>query len=105
MTTRPYRELVGPLARLALGARPDITFATSSLARFGHDPGRVHWEAAKRVLRYFKGIEKRLKLGGKSPGIATFTDDDWESNCDDRRSIGAYIVKIGDGAVSWKSKK
>jgi hypothetical protein len=32
-------------------------------------------------------------------------DADWGSHRDDRRSIGAYIVKIGCGAVSWKSKK
>jgi hypothetical protein len=47
----------------------------------------------------------RLTLGGKSPEVATFTDADWGSSHDDRRSIGAYIINIGDGAVSWKSKK
>jgi len=77
MATRPYNELVGALACLALGTRLDIAFATSSLARFGHNPGRVHWEAAKRVLHYLKGITKRrLELEGKSPGIAAFTDAD-----------------------------
>jgi hypothetical protein len=106
MSTRPYRELVGALAWLALGTRPDIAFATSSLACFGHNPGRVHWEAAKCVLRYLKGTKMwRLKLGGKTPEIATFTDADWGSHRDDRHSVGAYLVKIGDGAVSWKSKQ
>jgi len=46
MDNRPYRELVGALSWLALGTRPDIAFAASSLARFGHNPGRAHWEAA-----------------------------------------------------------
>jgi len=106
MATRPYRELVGALAWLTLGTRPDIAFATSSLARFGHDCGRVHREAAKRVLRYFKRSKKRrLNLGGKSPEISVFPDAGWGSNRDDRHSIGAYIVKIGDGAVSWKYTK
>ena len=68
MATRPYRELVGALAWLALGTRPDIAFATSSLARLGHNPGRVHWEAAKQDLRYLKRTKKRrLNLGGTSP--------------------------------------
>jgi len=39
--------------------RQDIVFAASSLARFGYNPGRAHWEAAKRVLRYLKGTTKR----------------------------------------------
>ena len=42
MATRPYRELIGALVWLALGARPDIAFATSQLAHFSHYPGRVH---------------------------------------------------------------
>jgi len=74
---RPYRELVGALTWLALGAHPDIPFAPSSLARLEHNPGRVHWEAAKRVLRYLKGTKKRcFKLGGKYPEITAFTDAD-----------------------------
>ena len=96
---------MGVVAWLALRTLLDIVFATSSLTRFGHNPGRGHWEAATRVLRYLKGAKnRRLKLGGKSPGIAAFTDADWGSNRDDRRSIRAYIVNVGDGAVSWKSK-
>jgi len=51
MKTRPYRKLVGALAWFALGTRPDIAFAAASRARFGHNPGHTHWEAAKRVLR------------------------------------------------------
>ena len=67
MGTRSYRELVGALAWLALGTRPGIAFATSSLARCGHSLGHCHWEAAKRVLRYLKGTKTwRLKLGGKT---------------------------------------
>jgi len=59
MATWPYREPVGTLAWLSLGTRQDIAFAASSLARFGYNPGRAHWEAAKRVLRYLKGTTKR----------------------------------------------
>ena len=77
--------LVGALAWLGLGTRPDIAFAASSLARFGHNPGRTHWEAAKRVLRYLKGTKNwRLTLGGSASALAVYTD--------------AYLV-------SWKSKK
>jgi hypothetical protein len=30
---------------------------------------------------------------------------DWGSVCGDRRSVSAHVVKIGRGAVSWKSRK
>ena len=106
MANRLYRELVGALAWLALGTRPDIAFAASSFVRFGHNPGRAHWEAAKRVLRYPNGTNGwRLTLGGTTPQVAAFADADWDSHRDDRRSFGAYVIKVGDGVVSWKSKK
>ena len=60
---------------LALRTRPGIAFATSSLAHFGHNLGRVYWDAAKRVLRYLNGTRQwRLVLGGKSAEIAAFTE-------------------------------
>ena len=34
--------------------------------------------------------------------ISAFTDADWGSHRNYRRSIGAYVVKIGDGIVGWK---
>jgi len=106
MATQPYRSLVGCLSWLALGTRPDIAFATASLARFGNNLGRIHWEAAKHVLRYLKGTSGwHLKLGGGDSSISAYTDADWGSDLDDRRSISAYIIKVGCGAVSWKSKK
>ena len=105
MENRPYRELVGALAWLTLGTRPDIRFATSSLARFGHNPGRVHWDVAKRVVRHLNGTKQwLLTLRGKPPQIVVFTDADWGSHRDDRRSIGAYPIKIKDWVVSLESK-
>ena len=38
MANRPYREVARALAWLTLGTRLDIAFATSPLARFGHNP-------------------------------------------------------------------
>ena len=81
MATRPYRELVGALAWLALGTRPDIAFATSSLVCFSHNPGHAHWEATKHVLHYLKGTRGwRLTLGGKMVQITSYTDADWGSD-------------------------
>ena len=87
---KPYRELVGALSWLALGTRPDIAFAIASLARFGHNTGTLHWEAARGILRYLKDTKSwNHILGGEDQCIASYTDADWGFDQDDRRSIGA----------------
>ncbi|CAI7896435.1 unnamed protein product [Closterium sp. NIES-53] len=51
----PYPELVGCLMYLMTCTRPDLAYPLSLLARYvalGRHR-KVHWDAAKRVLRYF----------------------------------------------------
>lgn len=65
MARTPYRSLVGLLMYLAISTRPDISYAVQQLCKFLDSYGRVHWEAAKRVVRYLKGTRHlRLVLGG-----------------------------------------
>jgi hypothetical protein len=101
----PYRELVGALLYVMVATRPVFGFAVGVLCRFMANPGRAHWEAAKRVLRYLKGTSDRaLGLGGDLI-LRAYTDADYAGDQDDRKSTGAYVFTIGDGAVSWASKK
>lgn len=101
--TCPYRELIRALLWLTLSTQPDIAFAAGSLAHFGHNPSHIHWEAVKWVLCYPKMWH--LKLGGKTLQITTSTNADWGSHSNDHHLIGTYIIKVGIGAISWKSKK
>ena len=43
-------------------SRPDLSYAISVVSRFMANPGQVHWQALKWVLRYlngsFKGVLK-----------------------------------------------
>ena len=57
MVACPYRELVGALAWVPLSTHPDIAYTTSPLACYSHNPGQVHWEAAKHVLYYLRGTK------------------------------------------------
>ena len=45
-----YRQLM-----YLVNTRPDISFAVNSLSQFMVDPRRVHWTAAKHILRYIRG--------------------------------------------------
>lgn len=96
----PYREIIGGLLYLARMTRPDISYAVTLLARFMSNPGRIQWEAAKRLLRYVEGTKKMaLTYGMESSVLIGYTDNDWGSQ-DNRHSISRYA-----GAVAWSSKK
>ena len=105
----PYRELVGSLLWTSLICHPEITFAVTQLARFNSNPGKRHWEAAKRVLRYLKGVKDNgLELGGSARGatqVRVYSDASWAEEIDDRHSISGYVVQLGQSVVSWSSKK
>lgn len=51
----PYQSLIGSLMYLAVSTRPDIAYTVSAMSQYHRNPGKVHWSAAKRVLRCLKG--------------------------------------------------
>ena len=50
-----YPVLVGELIYMLL-TRHDIQFAVSRVCSHMHRNGDIHWQAAKRILRYLQGI-------------------------------------------------
>lgn len=66
----------------------------------------MHWQAMKRVLRYLNGTKSfgLLFQRGTDLSIFTYSDIDWVSNIDDRKSVAAYCVFFGNNLVSWSSK-
>ncbi|CAI7738028.1 unnamed protein product, partial [Closterium sp. NIES-53] len=70
----PYPELVGCLMYLMTCTRPDLAYPLSLLSRYVA-PGRhrkVHWDAAKRVLRYLCSTSGMgLVLGGQARVVLT----------------------------------
>ena len=102
----PYREAVGSLMYAAMGTRPDVTYAMTALSQFMQNPGRAHWDALKRVLRYLKGTrELWLVYGDNHDGLRGFSDADWGSSTEHRHSISGYVFTLDGGAVSWSLKK
>ena len=51
-----FRSLIGSL-RYLMNTRPDLTYSVSYLSRFMDKPNSEQLLAAKRILRYLKGIE------------------------------------------------
>ncbi|KAF7337422.1 Transcription factor [Mycena sanguinolenta] len=102
----PYRTVVGSLLWLANNTRPDIAYPVSILSQFLSNPGRVHWEAAKRVVRYLKGTEDaQLTLGGSHIGLVGYSDSSWGSEVLNWRSMSGYAFTLYGGTICWSAKK
>ncbi|KAE8189368.1 hypothetical protein A4X06_0g4907 [Tilletia controversa] len=105
---RIYQAVVGCLAYLAQGTRPDLAFAVSTLGKFSSDPTEEHMIAAKRVLRYIRGTSGAKLTFGGSKGedeVEGYVDADWAADRDDRRSMSGFVFTMAGGAVSWGSRK
>jgi hypothetical protein len=102
-----YREIIGSCMYLMVSTRPDISFAVSKLAQFLNCHGPSHHTAAIQLLRYLKGTSKMGITYGldKTPlKLTGYSDADWASNIDSRRSTTGYVFFLSGGAISWKSK-
>jgi hypothetical protein len=105
MKNVPYREAVGSLMYAAMGTRPDIAFAMSTVAQFSDNPGWAHWEAVKQIFRYLRKTQKlELVYGGEKRGLEGYVDVDGALQ-EHRHAISGFIFLADGGAVSWSSKK
>ena len=129
----PYRSAVGSLLWLSLGSRPDIAYAVSQVAKFSSNPGRIHWDAIIRILRYLKGtthlgLQYKCNTGRTPTRIITdisttiseplpkststitdvlpeaFSDADYARDTDTRRSVTGFIFFLGGAPISWQSR-
>ncbi|CAI7887267.1 unnamed protein product [Closterium sp. NIES-53] len=102
----PYPELVGCLMYLMTCTRLDLSYPLSLLAHYVA-PGRhrkVHWDAAKRGLRYLCSTSGMgLMLGGRGPVVLTgHADASWVDDSATQRSSQGYTFSLGSGSVSWR---
>ncbi|CAI7869384.1 unnamed protein product [Closterium sp. NIES-53] len=89
--------------------RPDLAYPLSLLARYVA-PGRhrkVHWDVAKRVLRYLCSTSGMgLVLGGRARVVLTsHADASWVDDLATQRSSQGYTFSLGSGSVSWRSTR
>lgn len=104
----PYRQAVGSLMFAAITARPDIMYAVGLVSRFQNNPSNSHVEAVKRILKYLKATKNLgiLYSSQVSDNILTgYSDADYASDVDTRRSTTGYVFKVNGGAITWCSRR
>ena len=63
------------------------------------------WEALKQLIKYLHTIKDLwLTLGGAGACLNIYSDANWASQ-PDRHSILGLVTKLGQGAMTWSSKK
>lgn len=101
-----FRSLVETLQYLTF-TRPDIAFVVNYACQFMATPTDAHYYLMKRILRYLQGTTKCDLTYSASTKLelSAFSDADWASDVNTRRSTTRYVVFLGNNPVSWQLKK
>jgi len=101
----PYGEIVGCLLYLSVVTRIDISYSVGVLTRHVKSPTYAACKAASRTLSYLSRTRhKGLVYRGTALNFHAFTDSDWASDQDTRRSTSGYLVIMAGAPVCWMSK-
>ena len=106
MSKIPYASAIGSLMYAMLCTRPDIAHAVSVTSRYQSNLGEEHWTSVKCILKYLrKTKDMMLVFGNGELLVQGYTDSDFMSDIDDRKSTSGSLFVCNGGAVSWKSSK
>jgi hypothetical protein len=104
----PFQSGVGS-SMWTLATRPDVAYAVQMLSQFSSNPGRTHWVANKRLLRYLNGMcNLALILSAPNPDepvIQGWSNADWGADPDECKPITGYAFQLGAGTVTYLLRK
>jgi hypothetical protein len=99
-----YQSFIGSLNYLALGTRPDLSYAVNYLARFSSNPNNTHWAALSHLIQYLaSNRDKRLKLEVTSDSLVTWSDANWGGEF--QRSTSGFIITFLGSPIAWGSRR
>ena len=106
MKTVPYASAVASHMYVMLCTRPYICYLVGIVSRYQSNPGTEHWIALKHILKYLRRTRDYILVyHGDELAPIGYTDSDFQSYANLRKSTSGYIFTLGGVAVSWRSIK
>jgi hypothetical protein len=103
-----YRSGVGKLLYLVKLSRPDLSSSVRELSKFMDGACEEHSEAMTRLMGYVQATESyglRLEPDSKfRNSIIGYSDSNFASDKDTRRSVTGFAIYYSGCLVAWKSK-
>ena len=101
-----YRSIIGKILYLVKKVEPNCANAVRELSSFLDNPSIEHWKHVRRLAGYIYKYSRPLKMRApKDLRVIGCVDSDWANDRIDRKSIGGYLITIGNCLVDWSSKK
>jgi hypothetical protein len=92
--------MLGSCRFLADATHPEISYITGIAGQHAHNSTARHMLAVKRILRYLAGAtDNGLYYPRKQATFAVFSDSDWATCYDTRKSQTGVIFTINDVPV------
>ena len=102
----PYASVVGSLMYAMLCTRPDICYAVGIVSRYQLNPAPNHWVAVKYILKYLKRTRYHMLMYSGDDLIPLgYTDSDFQSDRDSRKSTSGSVFTLGGGTIVWRTIK
>ena len=100
MSKIPYASAIGSLMYAMLCTRPDIAHAVSVASRYQSNLDEEHWTSMKCILKYLRRTKDMMLIFGNGEfQIQGYTDSNFMSNVDDRKSTSGSLFVYNGGAI------
>ena len=106
MSRIPYASTVGSIMYAMTCTRLDVVNALGVMSRYQSDLNEKHWKIVKIILKYLRNTKDQwLIYKDTDLKLVRYTNFNFQSDCDDSRSVSGYIFTLNGGDIYWKSFK
>ncbi|KAA0055181.1 retrovirus-related pol polyprotein from transposon tnt 1-94 [Cucumis melo var. makuwa] len=90
-----YKRIIN--STVAFLVLPDICYSVGIVSRYQSNPGCDHWTTIKNILKYLRRTKDLILTG--------YTDSNFQTDKDARKSTSGSVFTLNGGAVVWRSIK